>query len=650
MDRISLQVAQDHVLSLTKLRKPIIAIEELIWNSLDADANRVEVTFRFNKAGGLDRIRVSDDGNGIHRNQCEAAFGHLGGSPKLTMRTTPNGRRPHGKLGRGRFKAFGIGRQVVWTSRYMENGDCYKFEIRGTKASICNFDVGDATALKKGSKGVDVEISGIDGNFPSLTDCDDAISELSRRLALYLNAYPRIVIVYDSHVVDPKALESHVESYSLQTKAASGEHVPGELTVIEWNCPIERTLYLCDCHGFARDERSPGIQAPGFEFTAYYKSPIVERLDESSAFGLDELNSELKDILDVCKDALRTHFRKRESTRTVDLVKRWRQEDVYPYKEEPTDPLKKAEREVFDVCAFKVHEYLPSFDASDQMSKQLTFRLIREALESNPTTLQTILREVLALPQEQQDELATLLERTSLAAIINAANLVLNRLTFLTGLDPLLFGELKETLLERSQLHRILVDQLWLFGEQYSVGVDDQSLKALLTKHVALLDRADIAPVIQPVTDLEGKNRIVDLMLYQRFPRGTPDEFEHLVIELKRPTCTLGEKELTQIRKYAFAVNGDERFNTQNVTWKFLLLGNDLDHYAESECNVDGRQYGHIYASKNGKVNIHVTRWATIIDQAKWRYEFLRKELQARITTDDGLAYLRQKYPEYLPQ
>jgi hypothetical protein len=649
MDRISLQVAQDHVLSLTKLRKPIIAVEELIWNALDADADKVDVTLIFNTAGGLDRIRVSDDGNGIPLDDCNTAFGHLGGSPKLAMKSTPDGRRLHGKLGRGRFKAFGIGRHVVWISRYAEDGHSYEFTIRGTRASICDFDIADKTVLKEKSHGVAVEISGIDSNFPSLTNSDDAVSELSRRLALYLNAYPRIVITYDGHTIDPKNLEEHVDTYTLHTKTTSGESVPAELTVIEWNCPIERTLYLCDTHGFARDERSPGIQAPGFEFTAYFKSPIIERLDQDNAFGLDELNSEIKDILDTCRDALRTHFRKRESSRTADLVKQWQKEQVYPYKDESSNPLKKAEREVFDVCAFKVHEYLPSFDTADRSSKQLTFRLIRQALESNPTALQTILREVLALPQEQQDELAKLLERTTLAAIINAANLVLKRLTFLTSMDSLLFGEFNKTLLERSQLHRILVDELWLFGEQYSVGVDDQSLKALLTKHIALLGRDELAPIARPVTDLDGKQGIVDLMLYKRFPQGMPETFEHLVLEFKRPTCPLGEKELTQIKKYAFAVAEDERFDKNKTRWKFILLGNDLDKYAESECDVNGKEYGHIYESRTKMVNVHVMKWSTVIDQAKWRYEFLRKELEARITIDDGLAYLRQKYSEYLP-
>jgi hypothetical protein len=41
MKKIQLQVGQDHVESLAKLRNPLIAIEELIWNGLDADGEAV---------------------------------------------------------------------------------------------------------------------------------------------------------------------------------------------------------------------------------------------------------------------------------------------------------------------------------------------------------------------------------------------------------------------------------------------------------------------------------------------------------------------------------------------------------------------------------------------------------------------------------
>lgn len=645
MDHLSVEVAPDHLESLTKLRKPIVAIEELIWNSLDADATTVDVSLARNQLEGLEVVRVKDNGHGIHRNRWREAFGTLGGSPKLKLVTTPKGRHPHGKAGRGRFKAFGLGDMVVWRSRYRDNGRCLQFEITGKRSTIRDFDATDAAEVQR-EPGVEVEIVNIPKNYPSLCDRDNAALELARRLALYLRQYPGITIRYDGVPVDPASLEEHVATYPLEVSTPQKETLTGELTVIEWKCPTERALYLCDQDGFAREEQPPGIQAKGFDFTAYLKSPFIAQLDEDNALALGEMNPSLQALLDCAKSALRLHFRKREALRAADLVKRWQAENIYPYHKPTTNPIEQAEREVFDVCAVKVYEYSPSFDAADQKNKQLIFRLIREALESNPTSLQAILREVLTLPQEQQDELAAILEKTRLAAIINAARLVMDRLGFLAGLDPLLFGEYKKGLNEPHQLHRILADELWLFGEHYALGVDEESLKNLLKAHMRILGRDELVEDVSAVTDLDGKDRRLDLMLYRRYPQTVPNCFEHLVVELKRPTRKLGKDEISQIKEYAFAVSESERFDKKSTRWTFLLVGNNLDRFAENECNVKDRQFGHIYA---GDINIYVRRWATVIDEARWRYEFFRQKLECQVTTADGLEYLRRKHKDRLP-
>ena len=644
MHQLQLQVAEDHVERLTKVKKPILAVEELIWNSLDADATEVRVDLTETRLGGLERITVTDNGHGITPDVCDDAFGSLGGSPKLRRSISPTGRQIHGSSGQGRFKAFGLGEIVEWRSCYSENTHYFHFKISGRRSDLKVFDVGEPEEGGN-STGVTVEIIA-DHNYHPLMDVDSCVAELSRRLALYLRKYPGIHVYYEGCQVDPSKMEDHVKTYKFDVQLPDDKAVPAELTVIEWNCATERALYLCDKGGFARDERPPGIQAKGWNFTAYVKSQLVEELDESNAFALMELHPGMKALLEHTKDALRTHFRRREEEQSAHLVQQWKEEEVYPYKIEDGDPLVQAEREVFNVCAVKVHEYLPTFEESDRKNKRLTFRLLKEALESNPTSVQTILREVLALPEEQQDELARLLERTRLSAIINASRVVLDRLDFLASLDALLFGSFRDKLLETKQLQQILLRELWVFGEQYHLGVDDQSLKTVLQKHVGLLDRDDLVPEVGDVTDLDGKSRRVDLLLYQRFPSGTPDAFEHLVIELKRPAVKLGKKEIGQIEEYAFKVADDERFDKDNVKWNFLLVGNNLDSFAKQKCDVQDREFGHIHA---GNPNIYVKKWSTIIDQAKWRYEFFREQLETEISSDDGLEYLKQKYPQFIP-
>jgi hypothetical protein len=256
----------------------------------------------------------------------------------------------------------------------------------------------------------------------------------------------------------------------------------------------------------------------------------------------------------------------------------------------------------------------------------------------------------LELPQEQQNDLAQILGRTHLSAIINAARTVIDRLDFLGSLDQLLFGEFKQTLLERKQLHRILVEELWIFGEQYNLAVDDQSLAEVLKKHVHVLKRTDLAPQeLSKVGDLDGKTRIVDLMLHRQIPQYQPNHFEHLVVELKRPDCKLGQDELGQIENYAFSVADDERFDKTQTKWTFVLIGNELNAFADRKCREQGREYGHIHASVDGSVNIYVKKWSTVIAEAKWRYQFFREQLELQVTTADGFNYLRAKHRHHMP-
>src|SRR5262249_39742390 len=101
-----------------------------------------------------------------------------------------------------------------------------------------------------------------------------------------------------------------------------------------------------------------------------------------------------------------------------------------------------------------------------------------------------------------------------------------------------------------------------------------------------------------------------------KYPQSTPNRFEHLVIELKRPSCKLGKDEITQIENYAFSVADDERFDKETTRWTFLLIGNDLDKFATKKCEVQGKEFGHVHESNDGSVNIHVKKWATLIEQA----------------------------------
>ncbi len=72
--QISVQVADDHLKKIAVPRKAVDALSEIVWNSLDADALNVTVSRTDNGLGGIDRIKVTDEGSGIGPQELDSAL------------------------------------------------------------------------------------------------------------------------------------------------------------------------------------------------------------------------------------------------------------------------------------------------------------------------------------------------------------------------------------------------------------------------------------------------------------------------------------------------------------------------------------------------------------------------------------------------
>lgn len=95
MVEMRLETSREHIAEPARLRDPVGAVEELIWNALDADAEHVAVTLERNDLGGVDRVRVQDDGCGMSAEHCEEYFRPIGSSWKERAKGTPDrGRVP----------------------------------------------------------------------------------------------------------------------------------------------------------------------------------------------------------------------------------------------------------------------------------------------------------------------------------------------------------------------------------------------------------------------------------------------------------------------------------------------------------------------------------------------------------------------------
>ena len=288
---------------------------------------------------------------------------------------------------------------------------------------------------------------------------DNAVAKLTAEFATYLEEYP-VEVVYRGTTLNPAGLQRHRESYEIEADGV--EPGAATLTVIEWSEDVDRALYLCDEHGTTLERLLARVQAPGFDFTAYLKWEGFR--ERESELALADLGAPvLGDLVEAAREQLREHFRARTGQLTKALIEEWKEEEVYPYKSAPRTAVEAAEQDLFDVVALAA---APAVNrAGDRVSKRLTLGLIKESLEQSPGSHHRVFQQVLDLSEEKLEELDTLLRRTPLTAVITAAKKIADRLEFLRGLEILLYKpESTATLLERSQLHRILAGETWVFG------------------------------------------------------------------------------------------------------------------------------------------------------------------------------------------
>jgi len=405
--KITVQVKEDH-LELLSRTKPMGAIAELIWNALDAEATEVRVEFVENELSGVETVRVHDNGHGLHYDHAFVVFRNLGGSWKRKESRTPQRWRfMHGQYGKGRFRAFALGNRVEWIPVYDVDGKRYAYSIVGHAATPGEFDLTDP-AETDAPAGMTVAITDLPATVSLLTGIK-AQQEVTDVFALYLRQYPDVRIVYDGVPIDPSHAEDRSTDYDLgELVMQNGERVRAEMTVVEWNLPGKRGVVLCDDNGFALHQITPRLYFRGFSYTAYVKSAHFVTLEKEGLLQLDDMTPDGRQLLDEARLKLRQHFTLREVERAQETLAFWKETGLYPYRGIPANRDEEAERRIFDIYASHLNQ-LSFFAESSYATKRLMLKFVRELVDSDPIRVARILDELLAFPEEKQEEVSDLL-------------------------------------------------------------------------------------------------------------------------------------------------------------------------------------------------------------------------------------------------
>lgn len=646
---IDLGVERDHIDSLTRANG-ITAISELIWNALDADATEIKITYKKRLLSDYEFINISDNGHGLKYDKALQVFGSLGGSEKKIRTQSPNGRLYHGKEGKGRLKSLALGDYVKFTSNFFKNGknQLNEFCIELDRNRLSKAIISDLAQLPKneGKEGLTVEILNVNRK-----QADEALHrkyrrELEHKFSSYYLSYPDFTISFNGDALDFESLIKNTSEKSFPIEIDNSNHL-FTVKIIEWNFPIEKKkAYLCNATGVPFLEINLGVRSP-IPISIFIQSDYIELLHRENKLMLGEINPNIIHVHNEAKKIAKEYIKKEAHRQSFEYIKQLKDEGIYPFKDKSKTVVEKSKRQVFDIVALQIHEYLPDFDLQDIKSKKLTFSLIKESLEKDATTLQRILSEVIGLPEDKREELVDILEETSLSNIIDSITEIKNRLSFINGLEQLIYHtEINQEVKERKHLHKIIVNETWIFGDNFTYGADDITLKNVLKKYLQFLGRKDFQQTIDNESN-EDLLTIPDVCLWQQFSMGSAGK-ENLVIELKKPNLKIGFTEKSQIESYASKVANDTRFPKDKTRWKFILVAKDFKDDIKPLLSQPGREYGHVVESEN--FDIFILTWGYILNEAKIRLEFIKNKLNMNLKDNkQGLKYLKDKYKEYLP-
>lgn len=651
---------------LTKYRDTFQALTELINNSIQADAKEVNVNLEYTGnslvKSPISKIEVSDNGHGVTFSQFENTILEIGTTSK--------------KLGQGigRFSALQIGDLMeISTVGFDQNSKKYtrtnfaldSTTLNNSKFNEIEFKIEYEEINKKSVKtGYSVVIKNLHHNkqekLPKRNLLTEAFLEKNFKQTLFEH-YPYqifndsvkfningVLINKDDFIYgkpsvkkvkysDKKGVEHETSFYFYRIKA--------DLNKVKVFFQTENSGLKSVSHEFSysSDWYSDDLGT----WFIYVESTILDS-DLFRNLDIETLGeTQVTAFKSFVKETINEFF-KAKNKRFQKFVSSLENDISYPYKDRSTTEIQEI---VFKEVAYIIE------DEHKLIQKNLKIRgfvytLLDKALENGH--IEEIFNEVLKLSDESMEKFHSLLQRTDLETVIQFSSQVAEKMEFIDFLHELTYGEISKVLKERSQLHKIIENELWLFGENYNgtphlwsdrkIGSIFEEVRNKFFNYEPTIEDENLIEI----DHFDGLNDITDLYFTNEKVLDD-DSKEFMVVELKSPKCAIGQKELNQIDKYAFAIENHDGLSSNKVKYKLILISSRFTAYAESKMNssFDKYQIPHLYDIKTKKnIEVYIIRWSDLLEQNKRKLGYLSTQL--KIKDKSVKAKFEKEYPELI--
>lgn len=617
------------------------AIAEYIWNGFDAGASHVNIQYSANELGHLSTVTIEDNGEGIHFKTLEKSFGNfLDSLKKKTYQRTSYVR---GKKGKGRFSFSLFAQKATWGTVYRHEDKLLEYTIIINQNKKDEYEDLNKKISKEKRTGTTVKLEGIFGILESSFTDDDFTKYLASEFGWFLllnkdlgytlsiqgTPVPYEQVILEKEVVEWTIAEPDDKLHKFK------------VNYVRWSDTIGDKYY----YYFLNKEKvevgkkltSFNNNAIDFHHSVYVESAFFdsfenETLDDGVNDNLfSQLNSNLiyKKLYNELKDLLDRKQKKyiKEKAAEDHLQKIQLRGLIPKFSDNKYDLERKKDLLAVIKELYCVQPRIFMGLKNDQEKTFIGFlNLLLDSTERE--NILQIIEQVVSLSLEERQELSSVLKKSSFSKIVETIKLIENRFNVIELLRTLVF-DLKKFTTERDHIQKVVEENYWLFGEQYNLVSADQHFQQTLSSYLYIIDEVKEA---KQIDNYDWKRR-PDVFLCRKntIPDIDDNEYhieENIIVELKRPSVTIGKSQFRQVDDYLDLIMKEDQFNSRTRRWKFYLISNRVDEYIEKQYNAFKDKGKKFLVHQAGKYEIYALTWDDLFMSFEIKHKYLLDKLE----------------------
>lgn len=616
-------------------------IKEFLWNSLDADADNINIIFNKNHITWIDSIEIVDDGVGIDYDDIDDKKWDYWYSNKALDIKSKKWRFYHWKKWIGRYAWLAIGSDVKWRTVYTNKIKNIAYNITISEVNLQTFKLNEKEDIQETSEktGTTVTIKNLKNKkIKGLRNLEaDIISEFAYYMKIYESQWIQIKIDW-VNIDFAKGILGHKKYENVKIVSDDIEY-KFKVEFFHWNKKGIKSRNFCLHDGIPiYTDRLTGLNEQSFWHSVFITATFFNEDDVELQVNNTIWNAVQKKVKELLLNWFLKDYYKWESEKVIDQLV---EENLYPYSDIKDNPLKEAEKNLFDITIWTLvtHSWSNKILWNwNTKRKGLIISLLKKSIEKWGDDILETFQSVLDLDKWELQDFTYMIKKHWLSSTIKMSKIISNKISFLQEIDEMLYWKFKSETLERKHLHKILEKELWIFWDGYNLWTSDEPFRNLLSKHKEVIWRDSIK-----YDDKDLTQERPDLFLYQQFASTKKNKFDNLIVELKRPSKSLWESELSQIKNYARQIVSDNSFDKKNNYWNFILVTSDYTEAAEFEMNS---KRDNIYMEWDNYI-VKVYKWSELLSNLRWRYDFVKQQLEKdAFKYNEELSYIENEYSD----